>query len=200
MKFNDIQRCLAVLLRSHLQCVSKLSLTSLRKHATCVHIDVSRPRFTLLPGMYPLLQHVSDSFRYQLETLQLRCSSFRIEIALNLASRTSLRTKSLRRVLPPGVYDGPNRHEEMQRANDLVQELNACDAENPMTESALKAIGPARQRFCVKKSLTLVTAVTVAVHSDSLKPGVKLDCPADQGRNFSTLGPHSLAAIRSSSA
>ena len=94
------------------------------------------------------------------------------------------------------MYDGPNRHEEMQRANDLVQELNACDAENPMTESALKAIGPARQRFCVKKSLTLVTAVTVAVHSDSLKPGVKLDCPADQGRNFSTLGHRAFVEAR----
>ena len=43
-----------------------------------------------------------------------------------------------------GAYEGPNRHEEMQRANDLVQELNACDVANPMTESALKAIGPAR--------------------------------------------------------
>ena len=97
------------------------------------------------------------------------------------------------------MYDGPNRHEEMQRANDLVQELNACDAENPMTESALKAIGPARQRFCVKKkkkSLTLVTAVTVAVHSDSLKPGVKLDCPADQGQNFSTLGHRAFVEAR----
>ena len=38
-----------------------------------------------------------------------------------------------------GAYEGPNRHEEMQRANDLVQELNACDVANPMTESALKA-------------------------------------------------------------
>ena len=56
------------------------------------------------------------------------------------------------------MYDGPNRHEEMQRANDLVQELNACDAENPMTESALKAIGPARQRFCVKKKKKIVDA------------------------------------------
>ena len=47
-----------------------------------------------------------------------------------------------------------------------------------------------------KKSLTLVTAVTVAVHSDSLKPGVKLDCPADQGRNFSTLGHRAFVEAR----
>ena len=45
-----------------------------------------------------------------------------------------------------------------------------------------------------KKSLTLVTAV--AVHSDSLKPGVKLDCPADQGQNFSTLGHRAFVEAR----
>ena len=50
----------------------------------------------------------------------------------------------LRRSIPPGALDGPNRHEEMQRANDLVQELNASDVENPMTASALQAIGPTR--------------------------------------------------------
>ena len=64
-----------------------------------------------------------------------------------------------------GAYEGPNRHEEMQRANDLVQELNACDVANPMTESALKAIGPARSTAtpslrlglpCVRSSLTAV--------------------------------------------
>ena len=50
----------------------------------------------------------------------------------------------LRRSFPPGAYDGPNRHEEMQRANDLVAELNACDVENPMTQSALQQLGHAR--------------------------------------------------------